>query len=276
MDQGAWYVTKGESGEQSGPHVPADFRAALLSGEIRADDQIWCDGMAGWETAAPFLWFAEQGGAKAAEPDPALAPEPPRPAPNPPASPALGRIDVPEKAVYGKVLRRPISISEGDLADFAGVNAEPYLAFRQKLIDKSGRVWFSWSWPAYFVPLAWFAYRRLYGCIFAYLAFSVVFVGGLVFAPGLAPVLAVVGIGVSLAIAMSARKLVLVRADKAAELADALDLVAQKRAYLLAAEGGVSRLGGWVGGIMHAMIFAYSLTVALGKFSVNLPKGWLS
>lgn len=29
--------------------------------------------------------------------------------------------------------------------DFAGVNAEAYLDYRQKLIDKGGRVLFAWS-----------------------------------------------------------------------------------------------------------------------------------
>ncbi len=275
MNQSGWYIAKSEGNEQAGPYGADAFREALLSGAVKADDQVWRDGMDGWENAAPFLWFASRGDASSAEPEPApTADAKPRPAPDPSGGDALGRLERPEAKVIGKVLGRTISVSEPDLADFATVNAEPYLAFRQKLVNKGGRVWLSWSWPAFFVPLAWFAYRRLFGWLFAFSVGGTVASVLALVVPSLLGVFGFAVFVVPFFAAMIAKRLVLVRADRAAALADTLDLQPGKRAALLGAEGGVSRAAAWAGGIVTFILITVMALHVLSTHVSGFPKVW--
>ena len=272
---GGWYVTKGDTGQRAGPVTDAGFRNALLSGQVDANDQVWCEGMDAWERAEPFIWFAGQG-ASAAETD--AAPEPAResePAPRPaPDASAIGKLERPESGAIGKVLGREISISEPDLADFIGTNTEPYLKFRQKLIDKGGRVWMSWCWPAFFVPMAWLAYRRRFGYLFAMSICVVVLMilagfAAMVFAPA-----ALALFVFPLVMALIGKRLILRRADQAAELADSLDLVPAKRPAFMAAQGGVSSLAGWAGALLYLLSIGFAMLPTLLKYADHIPKGW--
>jgi hypothetical protein len=292
MDQGGWYI--GRADTQSGPHQSATLQKALISGQVVPSDQIWREGMDGWETAKVFLWFAKQGqagqqapsGNQAAAPAPApaaaeAAPAQPaaeaqqRPAPTPPgADGALGKLEQPEKKVLGKVFGRLIAISEGDLADFAGDNAEPFLAFRQKMIGKGRMPRLSWSWSAFFMPLAWFAYRRQTGAVYAIVTIAALLGLVCISASGAGPVAALVAFVVSLVSAMTAKPLLLVKADRAAALADELDLHAVKRAVLMASQGGKSKMGAWIGGILHVALYVYAVYWLMGSYVAGFARGW--
>jgi len=286
MDGGGWYVTKGDTGQRGGPVTDAAFRKALLDGQIGADDLVWCDGMGEWERAEPFIWFAGKAAPQTdAQPEKQHEPQPQfesdgaadavlRPAPD---TAGIGRLERPETGVIGKVLGREISISEPDLADFIGTNAEPYLKFRQKLIDKGGRVWFSWCWPGFFVPMAWLAYRRQYGFLFAasigFTAFIMAVMALALLYPPLM-LLSLVVVAYPFIFALVGKRWVLLQADKAARLADELGLAPAKRPHLLAAEGGVSRLGGWAGAVVYIFSLAYGVFVAVAKLGTGIPKVW--
>jgi len=68
----------------------------------------------------------------------------------------------------------PIGPSKLNFAHFVGPNASTYLSKFQKF-NKNGDESFSlsWHWPAFFVPPAWFLYRKLY--LWSFFAFLVSF-----------------------------------------------------------------------------------------------------
>lgn len=279
MVDGGWYVAKGEGGEELGPYGNEALRHALLNGEIAPDDLLWRDGMPGWEQASAFLWFAVQAEPEAmdAETDVSAAADidgdgvadaPFETAPAP-------RIDPPElgDGPFATFRGHDLTLTAADLEAFVGVNAKPYLAFREKLAKKGGKIRFvlPWSWPAFFLPLAWLAYRRFYWWIITIAAVS----WGAVAVEKMFPILGSgfqnMGVIISVVVALSAKKEVLVRANKAAQFADQLGLAGDKRTLFLAREGGVSRIGGWVVAVAHIVFFAYLGYLAWAAFA---PKGW--
>lgn len=252
----------------------------LLSGQIAPEDKVWRKGMDGSESAAPFLWFAARGAERSqSQAAPAPAPEQaieakPRPALYPPSAATLGKLEQPGKKVVGKLLGREVSVAEADLA---GPNAEPYLAFRQKLINKGGRVWFSWSWSAFFVPIAWLAYRRLFSFLFfvsVIMSIAVAVVGVLSMAFKPLALLNFAVLAYPFAMAMIAKRLVLIEADKAAAMADAAGVAPANRPVLVAAQGGVSRAGAWLGAVLYALLVGMAVLNSLAKYPSGFPRVW--
>jgi hypothetical protein len=296
MDQGGWYIARADT--QSGPHQSATLQKALISGQVVPSDQIWREGMDGWETAKVFLWFAKQGQANQPAPNPAQAaapvPEPApttaaaevapaasaaetqqRPTPKPPGGDgALGKLEQPEKKFVAEILGHAVSVSEGDLADFAAPNAEPYLAYRQKLLNKGGKFRFSWWWPASVVPFAWLAYRRIYDGLVCLVLYAVA--SGIVehLFPDLRRYFYFADLGIFLTLSMTAKPFMLIRANQAAALADELQLTGRNRSYFLTLRGGVSRVGGWIGGVASALIFLYLTLSAVSAFFGLKQQGW--
>lgn len=56
---------------------------------------------------------------------------------------------------------QPKRTLEGDLANFVGRIKEAYYMPRfENIIDRGTKV--GWNWPAFFVPVMWMAYRKMY------------------------------------------------------------------------------------------------------------------
>ncbi len=129
-----------------------------------------------------------------------------------------------------------------DVARFLGPNADRFLAVwqrtREKLLAKGTGNAVGWSWSAFVFSFAWFLYRKQWvaGIVLIAAPLTIVYLGA---SPG-------GGIGVGIVMAIYAKSFL---------LQDAVLKIARIRSRgggdaEVAAAGGVSRIGGLIGGIV--------------------------
>ena len=271
MAENAWHLIQSSADEQHGPVSDADLLVWMEGGHVQPDYLLWRDGMSGWEPAAVFLdLFAEttsdrDGPENPMAPEASAEPAPADPQISDDGAHALGKLAAETEAPsFGPFLGRKLNISEPDLADFTGTNPEPFLAYRQKLINNAGGFAVSFTWPALFIPAAWLAYRRLYGWAAIYFVWMIAQAVQLEVASPFTWHLMGVTALFHLALCIFGKGLIILSADKAAELANGAKLHAVDRQTYLQANGGVSKLSLWI------VVVAY-IVMALVQFAIAYP-----
>lgn len=54
-----WFVSDAETADVTGPIAGGDLIDQIRAGQIGAEDQLWCEGMAEWQPTALFAWLLE-------------------------------------------------------------------------------------------------------------------------------------------------------------------------------------------------------------------------
>lgn len=163
---------------------------------------------------------------------------------------------------------RALTLTEAELEAFVVSNGDPYLRFLDRLMEKRGKVWFSWSWAAFFFGAIWLAYRRLYS--WTILLLMLAGLGGAVeyFMAELTPVSRGLGIVIAVALALFAKPLIVLRAQAAIEGANRRSLESLERGAYLKGKGGVSW---WAAILVAGLLIGAGLTFAVKTGAITVP-----
>jgi len=131
-------------------------------------------------------------------------------------------------------------IQDLDIIDFCGPNAKTYVEWHYKALSGNGYA-FGISWLCLLLPPAWYAYRRLWGFFFGYCAI-IAFIITIEESLSLKLPLEGATLGVTGALAASARYHFMQKTYKYIKKADQLGLSGQERRAFLKSHGGVSPL----------------------------------
>ncbi|MEQ8440961.1 MAG: DUF2628 domain-containing protein [Alphaproteobacteria bacterium] len=140
-----------------------------------------------------------------------------------------------------------LELSEADLRAYAVRHGDELVKVLNRMKESGRPSAMSWSWLGFFLPLSWFAYRRMWGWLVGMIG---VFAGltmiqnatGLDFGGGPA-------VGIAAAVGIMGKQLVIQRAARAVAEADAKGLRGSHRAEFLAESGGVNVTAAWIVGI---------------------------
>lgn len=145
-----------------------------------------------------------------------------------------------------------LQLTEEQMAAFAGPNSAAYVKYLRKSKEK-GRRKVGFIWGAFLAPPVWLAYRKLY----FYLGIYVAVVAALVV---LLPSSATgAGTGISVAVAMIGKMLIMERAWKTCDKSYDMEMNEAQRLEYLARKGGVSWIAGGIVLFVFLSIFALAL-----------------
>ena len=163
---------------------------------------------------------------------------------------------------------RALTLTEAELEAFVVSNGDPYLRFLDRLMAKRGKIWFSWSWAAFFFGAIWLAYRRLYS--WTILLLMLAGLGGAVeyFMADLTPVSRGLGIVIAMVLALFAKPLIVLRAQAAVEGANRRGLESLERGAYLKGKGGVSW---WAAILVAGLLIGTGLTFAVKTGAITVP-----
>ena len=168
---------------------------------------------------------------------------------------------MPAETAYTRFLRDPNTAARrAELEAYVGPNPAPFLKLYDRLRerpDRPGQAMFSFVALAFFLGPVWFFYRKAYPWAWGIVVLQVVLIG--------LPVGRGAGIGLGVALAMIGRYTYLQRAIGRISKLRGQDAVADPA--LLARDGGVSRVAGWVSGL------AYLALAVLTVVAYVLPGG---
>lgn len=145
-----------------------------------------------------------------------------------------------------------------DLTLFIRKNVDIYLDLYDENFRESGSRWFicSWHWPAFFVPLLWLLYRKLYlwAAVFLFASYLTIFSLSLVVSEGVATTIGQLVIPAILAI--FAKRIYINHALQRIRKADERNLTLTERDAYLERAGGVS-----IPGAVFGCIVLFSMIV---------------
>lgn len=156
-----------------------------------------------------------------------------------------------------------LELSEDDLRAFSLKHGDALVALLNKMKEKGKPSQISWSWLGFLLPLAWFAYRRMWLWMLGVVAAIVLLITveelfGFGTGNG-------ASIGLCVAVGMLGKQWVIERASKAAAEADAQGLVGEARTSFLSQQGGVSVVGAWITGVVLVGLVGLSILLAFGE-----------
>jgi len=134
-----------------------------------------------------------------------------------------------------------------DLKLFVGRNAEPFLTFYDQQRGGPPRIFSALCWPAFFAPLAWYMYRRMY------LYAGLIVVLGIALGTLLEKLGSGGTIGISVALAGIAKPVYLAFARRKIAKASALATDEVDRLTRIAKAGGVSVVGAVIGTLLTVL-----------------------
>lgn len=143
----------------------------------------------------------------------------------------------------------PLALTEDDLRAFVGPNADAYAGYLVKCQSKKKLIG-SFVWTAFFFPLVWLAYRKLYLGIAILVGIVVAFVILVDLVPDLASLERSLNVGLMAGVAVAGRIFVLMRAAKTVARADEAGLSGDARKAFLAERGGTSWISALLAGIL--------------------------
>ena len=143
----------------------------------------------------------------------------------------------------------PLALRETDLRAFIGPNADAYSRYHQKCQVKKKLVG-SFVWTAFFFPLIWLAYRKLYFEIVIVVAVAITIGIFQAYVPALERLETAINVGLMVGVAVAGRIFVLLRAAKHVGKADAAGLTGEARHLYLADRGGTSWISAALVGIL--------------------------
>lgn len=152
---------------------------------------------------------------------------------------------MPAETAYTRFLRDPdVAARRAELEAYVGPNAAPYLKLYDKLRERPerpGNAMFSFTPLAFLLGPVWFFYRKAYPWAWGIVVLQVILIG--------LPVGRGAGIGLGVALGMIGRYTYLQRAIGRISKLRGQDAVAD--AAVLARDGGVSPVAGWVSGLAY-------------------------
>jgi hypothetical protein len=148
----------------------------------------------------------------------------------------------------GKAAANAMNLTEEDFRAFVGSNANAYWSWLEKSQIKK-RLIGGFVWTAFFLPLVWLAYRKLYLGIAIFIAVGIAFVILQDFMPFLQRMDRSIAIGMAAAVAVAGRTFVAMRAANQVAKADEAGLTGDARRAFLADHGGTSWISALLAGI---------------------------
>jgi hypothetical protein len=194
-----WYYADGN--QKKGPFSESEFKELLKKRVINLDTLVWREGLDGWVPLSRFVKKNKPAEVRAEEP---LRMEKMQCSECGSFFPRDQLVPIENKLVcasckpiviqklkegvnesQAKMTDAPLTLDEG-YRTFIGNNADKYIMhFNQFNLNGIDKFSFTWHWPAFFVPVWWMVYRKLY--LWALLSFLLSFV--FLFIPCVGPIL---------------------------------------------------------------------------------------